>query len=62
MGTRFYVTIRNLAQRVPVSEEFIRAQLRKGELAGRKVGRRWLIPAEEVARVYGLTEEQLKTR
>ncbi len=55
MKTAFSVTVRNAAQRLGFTRKYIYDLLYSGGLRGRKVGRRWRIPAEAV-------EARLKTR
>lgn len=45
------ITIRDAAQRLNVSEPRVRQLLRAGDLRGRRLGRAWLIDADDVARL-----------
>ena len=50
--TRQAVSIKTAADMYDVSPDTIRAALRSGQIAGRKVGRVWLIPTAALAKWF----------
>ena len=40
--------VKDLRQRVPLSEGYLRRRIRQGHIAAAKEGRIWLIPTEEI--------------
>ena len=55
--TRQAVSIKTAAEMYDVSADTIRAAIRSGQLDGRKVGARWLIPLTALARWFDALPE-----
>ena len=55
-----YIPVVEVAKRISLSEDSLRRQLRQGKIRGMKLGRDWLIPTNELARLkaeYPLVEQ-----